>query len=74
MSKKLALAESVTNVLSGLFLSIFVVQPIVFSWFDIHLPMHQNVALALIFTVVSIARGYVWRRWFHKRFYVGKIL
>ncbi len=73
MTRRLALAESVTNVMSGLFLSIFVFQPIVFSWFDIDLPMHQNVSLAVIFTIVSIARGYVWRRWFHKKFYEGKI-
>lgn len=73
MTRKLALAESVTNVLSGLFLSIFVVQPIVFSWFDIKLQMHQNVSIAIIFTIVSIARGYVWRRWFHKKFYEGKL-
>jgi uncharacterized membrane protein len=72
MTKKIALIESIVNVTSGLLLSVFVVQPIVFNWFDISLPMHQNVYIAVIFTVVSIARGYVWRRWFHKKFYEGK--
>lgn len=62
-----SLLENVLNVLSGLGLSIFVVQPIVFWYFDIHLETSENILIAVIFTVVSIIRGYVWRRYFNKK-------
>ena len=69
MSKKLAWAESITNVGSGLVLSIVIVQPIVFAMFDIKTSTTENIWIAVIFTAVSIVRGYIWRRFFHKRFY-----
>ncbi len=67
--KRLAWSEAIVNVLSGLILSVFIVQPVVFSLYDIRLPVQDNIGIAVIFTVVSILRGYIWRRWFHKRFY-----
>ncbi len=69
MSKRLAWAESIVNVGSGLLLSILLIQPIVFSWYDIQLQLNQNIGIAIIFTIVSVVRGYIWRRWFHKKFY-----
>ena len=62
-----SLTENILNVLSGLVLSIFVFQPIVFEIYDITLSSTQNIQIAVIFTLVSIARGYVWRRFFNKR-------
>ena len=59
--------ETILNVLSGLLLSIFVVQPIIFPWFNIHTTVTENTIIAVIFTVVSILRGYLWRRYFNKR-------
>jgi hypothetical protein len=40
-------------------------QIIVFPWFDIEATAAQNAAIALIFTVVSIVRGYIFRRAFN---------
>lgn len=71
--KKLAWAESAANVLSGLVLSVIVFQPIVFGIYDIQLPLNQNIQIAMWFTAISIVRGYVWRRWFHKKFYIERI-
>jgi len=62
-----SLIENAVNVLSGLLLSAFVVQPLVFPIFDVNLAVSQNVTIAVIFTIVSIARGYIWRRYFNKR-------
>ena len=68
--KIMGMFESLTNVGSGLLLSVYVVQPIVFRIYDINLKMSENVAIAVIFTLVSIIRGYIWRLYFHK-FYRG---
>jgi len=67
--KKLALLESVINVLSGLLISIFIVQPILWSIYEVELSFGENFTIATVFTLVSIARGWVWRVWFHKKFY-----
>jgi len=67
--KQLALIEAIANTFTGLVLSIFVIQPVVFRAYEIELTFTTNVSLAVVFTIVSILRGYVWRRWFHKRFY-----
>lgn len=66
-SKTSSLIENILNVLSGLLLSIFIIQPIIFKLYDIHLEMSQNIQIAIIFTAVSIIRGYIWRRYFNKR-------
>lgn len=65
-SKASSLLENILNVTSGLFLSILIVQPIVFNLYNIELEMNQNIQIAIIFTLVSILRGYVWRRFFNK--------
>lgn len=67
--KLIAFVESITNVLTGLLLSIFIIQPIVFSSFGITLSNTENILIAIIFTIVSIIRGYIWRLFFHKHFY-----
>ena len=70
-NNRLAWVESLSNVGSGLLLSILIVQPLVFWYYDISLPSSTNVEIAVIFTVVSIIRGYVWRRYFHKFYNKG---
>lgn len=62
-----SLFENVINVVSGLALSIWVVQPIAFKYYNIHTTMSQNIQLAIVFTLVSIARGYLFRRLFNMR-------
>ncbi|WP_345969604.1 hypothetical protein WCX72_09775 [Sulfurimonas sp. HSL1-6] len=66
-SRTESLLENVANVMSGLLLSAFVVQPLVFPLFGVTLNVGQNITIAVVFTIVSIARGYLWRRYFNKR-------
>ena len=65
----MAMIESIANVGSGLLFSIFVAQPIIFFFYDIHLQVEQNFIIALYFTIISIFRGYIWRIFFHNKFY-----
>ena len=69
-SKLISFIETLINVLLGLVLSIFIVQPIVFSYWDIHLNVGENTIIAIIFTTISVIRGYITRRifnwWHHK--------
>jgi len=50
---------------SGLILSI-IIQILVFPLFGIHLPVWDMLHLALIFTVVGIARSYIWSKYVFK--------
>lgn len=65
-TKKQSLIESVTNVLIGMVISL-IVQLIVYPIMDIEVKFIQNIYLTLIFTVVSIARSYIIRRFFNKK-------
>ena len=56
--------ESVTNTLVGLAIAI-ATQRVVFPWFDIQVDHLENVAIAAIFTAVSIVRSYAVRRTFN---------
>ena len=67
--KRIAMAESFANVGSGLLLSIFVFQPIIFWYFNIDFGVVENALIALYFTIISVFRGYIWRIYFHKWFY-----
>ena len=58
--------ESVIDVGSGFFLSI-VIQLTVFPLFDLHPTIFENFQIALIFTLVSMTRSALWRRFFRKR-------
>ena len=68
LHKKLAWAESGANTISSVVLSVLVFQPIIFYFYDIDMPMSDNIGIALWFTLISLIRGYVWRRTFHKWF------
>ena len=58
--------ESVIDVGSGFFLSI-VIQITIFPFFDLHPTIFENFQIALIFTMVSMTRSALWRRFFRKR-------
>ncbi len=60
-----SLLEQLLNVGSGFLLSLAV-----WTWVIVpvwHLPVHtvENLQITAVFTVLSIARGYVWRRVFN---------
>ena len=58
--------ESMIDVGSGFFLSI-IIQLTIFPLFDLHPSIFENFQIALIFTVVSMTRSALWRRFFRKR-------
>ncbi len=58
------MVETITNVAIGLIVS-FLSQVVIFKLYDIHISLAQNLELTLYFTVVSIVRSYVLRRFFN---------
>jgi hypothetical protein len=63
-SKLISLIEQLLNVGSGFLLSLVVWQ-VVGPWFGYEVTLSANLGITSIFTVVSIVRGYVWRRFFN---------
>lgn len=59
-----SLVEQVLNVGSGYFLAL-AVQSVVFPLYGFHTEMSSQMQIALIFTSVSILRGYTFRRIFN---------
>jgi hypothetical protein len=60
----MSMVETITNVAIGLIVS-FLSQVVIFKYYDIHISLAQNLELTLYFTVVSIIRSYVLRRFFN---------
>jgi len=60
----LSAVESVSNVAVGYGVAI-ASQLVVFPWFDIHIPFSSNLWIGAWFTVISLVRSYVLRRWFN---------
>ena len=58
--------ESMIDVGSGFFLSI-IIQLTIFPLFDLHPTIFENFQIAIIFTIVSMTRSALWRRFFRKR-------
>lgn len=63
-SKKESLIEAVVNVSSGMVLAFLVIQFILVPLLDVTLPPSENVIMTIVLTIVSMARGYLWRRFF----------
>ena len=62
-SRWLSLVEAITNVSVGYVLAV-ITQIVVFPWFGIHPSLGENLALGLVFTAISLMRGYALRRLF----------
>ena len=58
--------ESVIDVGSGFILAVLI-QLLIFPLFDLHPSIFDSLGIALIFTVVSMTRSALWRRYFRKR-------
>ena len=56
--------ESFANVAIGFGVALMA-QIVVFPWFGLHAPISDNVAIAIIFTMISIVRSYAVRRAFN---------
>lgn len=57
--------ESATNVAVGYAVAMLT-QAVVFPWFGFHATTAEHAGIALIFTVVSLARSYALRRLFNR--------
>ena len=66
--------EALTNVAIGYGVAL-VSQLLIFPLYGIHIPLSSNIWIGVWFTVISIARSYVLRRWFNDRLHrvVGRI-
>ncbi|RLD26267.1 MAG: hypothetical protein DRI75_12035 [Bacteroidetes bacterium] len=64
-TKKKSLIESITNMVIG-FIIALTVQLIIYPIMNINVRMDQNLIITSVFTIVSIARGYLIRRVFNK--------
>lgn len=65
-TKKQSLIESLTNVAIGYFISLislFIIFPIL----GIESNTGKNLLITLYFTLISVVRSYVLRRWFNKK-------
>ena len=63
-SKKLSIVESISNVGTGYFIALGV-QLAIFPVFDIEVKFAENMIICGVFTVISICRGYIFRRLFN---------
>lgn len=64
-SKTLSLIESIANTLVGFLISLLV-QLIIYPALDIPVTIYQNILITFVFTIVSITRSYLVRRFFNK--------
>jgi hypothetical protein len=58
--------EQVLNIGSGFFISLLLWSFIIVPVWELDVSMNDNLTITGIFTVVSVVRGYVWRRFFNK--------
>ena len=65
-SRLTSLLESLTNVAIGMVVSFFG-QIAVSYWYNLPLNFVQNTQIVLFFTVLSVVRSYVIRRWYNRR-------
>jgi hypothetical protein len=63
-SRCMSMIEVATNITIGLVVS-FISQIAIFKLYDIHISVTQNVEITIWFTVISIIRSYLIRRWFN---------
>lgn len=64
-TRKKSLLEACLNTASGFFISILAGE-VVFPLFGFKVTHGENLAIVLIFTVISVVRSYVWRRVFNQ--------
>lgn len=61
-----SLIESAMNILIGYWVALLS-QLAIFPMFGIHIPFHDNLLIGAWFTLISLARSYIIRRWFNAR-------
>ena len=63
-SRLMSMVEAIVNVLVGFWVAVLT-QMLVLPLFDLHASFSQNIGMCLIFTVVSLVRSYLLRRFFN---------
>lgn len=66
-SKTSSLIESILNQLSGFLLSMLVFAYVIAPIWSFEVSWDQNFIITSVFTLVSIVRSYLWRRFFNSR-------
>lgn len=61
-----SLVESAVSTAVG-YLVALASQLAIFPWFGIQVPLSTNLWIGFWFTIISLARGYIIRRWFNQR-------
>lgn len=65
-TKKQSLKETIISTFIGLAVSL-ITQILIFPLYGLEVSFNQNIQITIIFTVVSILRGYLIRRFFNKK-------
>ena len=65
-TKKQSMIETLTSVFVGWFIGV-VLNMLVLPLFDYNVSLTDGVLISIIFTAVSVIRGYVIRRWFNSK-------
>ena len=65
-TKYQSLIESLTNILIG-YLTALLSQVLIFPLFDIDVSFQDNLLIGLYFTIISLLRSYLVRRYFNKK-------
>lgn len=64
-SKTESLIESMANTISGFIVSLLLWSYVVVPVWHLQVSTQENLVITALFTVVSVARSYVWRRYFN---------
>lgn len=65
-SKKSSMIEAIVNVFSGAVIA-FTITEVSAPYLGIEITGTANLKLTIILTIVSVIRGYLWRRFFNRR-------
>jgi hypothetical protein len=63
---KKTLLETVIDIGSGFLLAVLI-QILIFPYFDLHPTIFESIEIAVIFTVLSMVRSWLWRMFFKCR-------
>lgn len=63
-TRKHSLLESITNIAIGYTIALLS-QLIIFPIFNTHIPLSDNILITFYFTIISLVRSYLLRRWFN---------
>ena len=76
-SRRHSFLESCVNVASGMFIAFVIsqiahifqheIQKYIWSGFEWNISVGSNIVMTVILTVVSVVRGYAWRRHFNNK-------